>query len=367
MKALHFIRILFLHLCFSPALIFSWNISAESFSEKMLREPPLWMRQHIERDLSLFKKGFSANDVASCLQTLKVMQGIEVAGLVRIRFANEVTRCEPLFPLNSEQSIALEGFLSALQILESFSLLPELDLIVSLCPSFDRPLLLTKTTVPVFAVSKERHNRKVVLIPRLWNPDREILFHSLCNDWERKIGKAIWRGFATDGAYRFYDWDFKPRAHLALRSRHHPELIDAALISSPALDNYIAQWLGSLSLLSSFIPPEELCHYKYLLSLDGKAAPSSFEWQLFSQSLIFKAESNQIEWFYEQLRPGVHYLPFHPDGNELVEKILWAKSHDEEARSIAENGYHFAAEHLLDEEIFIYLYHVLQTYAKLQN
>lgn len=367
MKALHFIRILFLHLCFIPALAFAWNISAESFSEKIQDEPPPWMRQQIECDLSLFKKGVSAQDVDACLQTLKAMQGIEVAGLVRIRYANESTNSEPLFPLNSEQSIALEGFLSALQILESFSLLPEFDLILSLCPSFDRPLLLTKTAVPVFAVSKERHNRKVVLIPRLWNPGREMLYRNLFIDWERKMDKAIWRGFATDGAYRFYDWDFKPRAHLTLRSRHHRELIDAALVPSPELDNYIAGWLGSLSLLSTFIPPEGLSHYKYLLSLDGKAAPSSFEWQLFSQSLIFKAESNQIEWFYEQLRPGVHYLPFDPDGNGLVEKILWAKSHDEEARSIAQNSYHFAMHHFLDEEILIYLYHVLKTYAKLQH
>jgi hypothetical protein len=362
-KLTQFIRSLFSFLFFFHGIALSWNISSECLAEKLQIEPPLWMRQRIESDLSSFQEGLPLTEVALCLQELKKMQGVEVAGLVRIRFVNAKTTCEPLFSLNSEQIAALREFLSALHLLHSVSPLPDFDLILSVCPSFDRPLLLMKTSVPIFAVSKERKNRKVVLIPRLWNSDRETLLHPPSYDWGQKIEKALWRGFATDGPYRFYEWDFKPRARLALRSVQHPDLIDAALVPSPALDDYMAQWLENLSLLSAFKPPGEQCSYKYLLSLDGKAAPSSFEWQLFSQSLIFKTESNQIEWFYEALIPGVHYVPFLPNGNDLIEKILWAKSHDDEARAIAENGSLFAADHLLDEEVFVYLYHVLRAYS----
>ncbi len=283
------------------------------------------------------------------------MQGIEASGLVRIRYSQGTTLCEPLFPLTSDQSITLQGFLSSLLLLDS---LPDLDLILSLGPSFDRPLLLMKTTVPIFAFSKEKHNHKVILIPRIQSA-REFP-----SDWDHKKEIAMWRGYATDGDYRYYDWDFKPRARLALQSRFHRDLLDAAIVSSPSLDPYISRWLDNLTILSPFIPPEQMAQCKYLIALDGKAAPTSLEWQLFSHSLIFKADSNQIEWFHDLLIPGTHYIPFDPLRiDELLEKIAWAKSHDAEAKQIAENGYLFAEEHLSTESRLRYLLQLLVNFS----
>jgi hypothetical protein len=365
MKVAHSIRILFLHLFFFPVLAFSWNVSPQGLLERIHMPPACWMQQRIDQDLSLVEKGLSANEVATSLKNLKSVQGIEIASLVHVQFSNSKARYEPLFALSAEQTRALEAILSAFELIASICPLPDFDLILTLSSSFDRPLCLMHTTVPVFAVSKERHNRKVALIPRLWNSSREELFQRISCEWSDKREIAFWRGFATDGEYRYYDWDFKPRAQLALFSKHQRDLIDAAIVPSPLLDNYIARWIENLSIASPFVYPEAQCHFKYLLALDGKGAASSFEWQLFTQSLLFKADSNKIEWFYDALIPETHYLTFHPETDDLLDQILWAKTHDGEAKAIAENGARFAKENLLDEGALTYLYHLLKRYANL--
>ena len=362
---MQFSKTLFSFLSLFPFLAFSWDISQISLQEKLKNEPPLWMQKRIESDLTYFNQGLSSDEIDLCLKTLASMQESKNAGLVRIHFSEGIGSITPIYPINTEQTKRAEEFLSGLNLLHSLSPIPDLDLILSVSPSFDRPILLLKTSVPIFALSKERHNKKVALIPDLSNKEREAAFKTLPYDWDKKIEKAFWRGFASDGHYGHFDWDTNPRATLCLLSRHHEELLDAGLVPSARLDNSIKYWMDRLSLLSPFTPVEEQSSYKYLLSLDGCASPSSLGWQFFTHSLVFKAESNKIQWFHDELQPGVHYIPFHPRSIDLIEKILWAQSHDENAYYIAEKGYEFAEEHLLDEELFLYLFHLIQSYSRL--
>jgi hypothetical protein len=343
---------------------FAWHVSRASMETKVQSPPPAWMAQGIQRDFAGFKGGFSRADISNCIEELKQMQGIEVAGIVLFGISQDKLSCEPLFPLSAEQRARCDGFMSAVNQLGALFSLPSLDFLISFNRSFDRPLFLTKTSVPVLAISKETHNSKVVLIPRLWDPDREMHLHVFCN-WQQKAEKALWRGSATDGFYGFYDWDCRPRARLALHSRHRRDLVDMAFIPSSDLDNYMTAWMQRLDLVSSFAPSRKQAAYKYLISIDGKSSPSSFEWQLFSGSVVLKGHSNRIEWFYHALSPGRHFVPFNPRGDDLIDKVLWLKSHDKKAKQIAENGYIFAMHHLLDEEALTYLYHVIQSYSLL--
>lgn len=342
----------------------AWHVSRASMETKMQSPPPVWMVQGIQRDLAAFQGGISRARISDCIEQLKQMQGIEVAGLVLFGISQGQFSCEPLFPLSAEQRAHCDGFVSALNQLGVLFPLPSLDFLVSFNRSFDRPLLLTKTSVPVLAISKEKHNSKVVLIPRLWDPDREMHLNVFCT-WQQKVEKALWRGSATDGFYGFYGWDCRPRARLALHSRHRRDLVDMAFIPSSDLDYYMTAWMQRLDLVSSFAPSKEQAAYKYLISIDGKSAPSSFEWQLFSGSVVLKGHSDRIEWFYHALSPGLHFVPFNPSGDELIDQVLWLKSQDKKAQQIAENGYVFAMHHLLDEEALTYLYHVLQSYSLL--
>lgn len=294
------------------------------------------------------------------------MQGIEATGLALITIAEGQIAFEPFFPLSTQQNSCLQGFLSALNALSAISPLPSLSFLMTFQPGFDRPLLVKETTVPIFAISKERGNHKVVLVPRLWNPEREKSAELFCG-WEEKKEKALFRGATTDGSYGYYDWDFKPRARLALRSRFHRGILDAALIPSASLSPYIDNWMNGMGLLTSYMQPKDQIHFKYLIAMDGRSTPSSLEWQLFSGSAILKTRSNKIEWFYAGLDPDFHYIEFRPDSEDLIEKIQWLKAHNTEAKEIAGNARAFATENLLDDSAFAYLYRVLQTYSALYS
>ena len=46
--------------------------------------------------------------------------------------------------------------------------------------------------------------------------------------------------------------------------------------------------------------------------------------------MVLKQESSYYEHFYNELRPWEHYIPIRADLGDLLEKIQWAREHDEE-------------------------------------
>lgn len=70
--------------------------------------------------------------------------------------------------------------------------------------------------------------------------------------------------------------------------------------------------------------------YKYQINLDGTVAAYRFPYLMGGNSVVLKQDSPYYEHFYKSLEPGKHYIPFKRDLSDLREKILWAKSHDEE-------------------------------------
>jgi len=46
--------------------------------------------------------------------------------------------------------------------------------------------------------------------------------------------------------------------------------------------------------------------------------------------VVLKQDSIYYEHFYNELQPWKHYIPFKSDLSDLLEKLQWAKEHDEE-------------------------------------
>jgi hypothetical protein len=55
-------------------------------------------------------------------------------------------------------------------------------------------------------------------------------------------------------------------------------------------------------------------------------------------SVILKVEGKYDLWVEQLLQDGVNYISVKEDLSDLIEKIEWCKSHDEECKTIAENG-----------------------------
>ena len=90
------------------------------------------------------------------------------------------------------------------------------------------------------------------------------------------------------------------------------------------------------------------------MNIDGTVSAYRFPYLLAGDSVVFKQDSEYYEHFYRDLKPGVHYVPIKADLSDLVKKIQWAKSHDEDVRKIGINGRRYAVNHLLPKDVLCY-------------
>ncbi|MEI8365360.1 MAG: glycosyl transferase family 90 [Parachlamydiaceae bacterium] len=88
---------------------------------------------------------------------------------------------------------------------------------------------------------------------------------------------------------------------------------------------------------------------------------------LWSNSVVLKQTSDNIQWYYLGIKPYEHYIPVANNFSDLIDKIKWAKEHDNEARQIALNGTQFVLNNLRKENTQLYLFLLLTKYAELQK
>jgi hypothetical protein len=132
-------------------------------------------------------------------------------------------------------------------------------------------------------------------------------------------------------------------------SDRYPALIDAKFVDQKR---------------PTFVSPEDHLRYKYLISIDGaRCAWERFIWHLHSNSLVFKNESAQKQWFYNGILPYVHYIPV-KDEQSLLAAIGWAKMHPIEVQSIIQNASTFVEENLSLEDMYHYFMVLIQEYSK---
>jgi hypothetical protein len=83
---------------------------------------------------------------------------------------------------------------------------------------------------------------------------------------------------------------------------------------------------------------QEQSKYKYIIHLDGNVAAYRLLKTMLLGSVILKVEGKYDLWVEQLLQDGVNYISVKEDLSDLIEKIEWCKSHDEECKTIAENG-----------------------------
>lgn len=62
---------------------------------------------------------------------------------------------------------------------------------------------------------------------------------------------------------------------------------------------------------------------------------------LAGDSVVLKQDSGYYEHFYNELRPWEHYIPIRADLGDLLEKIQWARDHDEEVLMMIMDAVHY--------------------------
>ncbi|KAM4796104.1 protein O-glucosyltransferase 3 [Rhinophrynus dorsalis] len=170
--------------------------------------------------------------------------------------------------------------------------------------------------------------------------------------WNNKTEQAFFRGRDSRDE----------RLQLVQMSKKYPELLDAG-ITGYFFFRELEKELGKASLVGFF----DFFNYKYQVNVDGTVAAYRFPYLMLGDSLVLKQASPYYEHFYSSMKPWKHYVPFKRNLSDLLEKIQWAKEHNEEARNIAKEGQALARELLQPHRLYCYYYNVFQKYVKLQT
>jgi protein glucosyltransferase len=121
------------------------------------------------------------------------------------------------------------------------------------------------------------------------------------------------------------------------------------------------------------VPLEDHCAYKYLFNFRGVAASFRHRHLFLCNSLVFHVGNDYQEFYYDEMKPWVHYVPVTSTPNvgpseANVEKAIdFALENPDLAKRIADEGHRFIMEHLRVADVEEYWARLLGRYRSLQN
>jgi hypothetical protein len=151
------------------------------------------------------------------------------------------------------------------------------------------------------------------------------------------------------------------RLKLVKMSKNYTDLINASLTNFFFFRDQMEEY-GPQSPYISFF---DFFQYKYQMNIDGTVAAYRLPYLLAGNSLVLKQESKYYEFFYNQLKPNVHYIPVDKELNNLIEMMNNLNENNEQIEQIINNSRLFALDNLLPEHIYCYHFNLFNKYAKL--
>jgi len=115
------------------------------------------------------------------------------------------------------------------------------------------------------------------------------------------------------------------------------------------LDIRSIDWTNKFGFMSM---PELVKTYSLLLDIEGYGYSGRLKYLLFSLRPLLLVDRPQKEFFFEFLKPWVHYIPVNRDLSDLLEQVLWAKNNYHEALKIAKAAAEFAEKYCTREAAF---------------
>lgn len=195
--------------------------------------------------------------------------------------------------------------------------------------------------------------------------------------WDEKIPTAIWRGASTglgtteSDNIRLFMYKYGQRGEMDtdgnlfvnvginkwnLRPRKHK--------NNPYLRTILKEDFDMVK--SPYMSPLEQAKYKYILHLPGHTCAYRLGTELFSGSVVLLYPCPNKLWFFDMIKPWVHYVPIEKefDEEEIKNKIRWCKENDEKCREIVKNAREFADTHLTLDGILNFLQKLLSSISK---
>ena len=314
----------------------SCHIDKLLLGEKIKAGLPKWAKAQIQEDLAKFNK-LTTTELGAFHKKFDML----------FRFQIKDGKLKTFYKDNLDILPAYKIMKDMFEYLAKNRHVPNTDFLMGLGDYFQSPI---KLTIPIFVFAKdldEPFEKDFILVPDWMNlRDTAEIRPSIRKAnkkflWESKKPMLFWRGsIASSTGFR---------EKLVALSSCYPELINAQFVDKRTV---------------KFVKPEDHLDYKYLISVDGiRCTWVRLVWHLHSNSLVFKHQSNQVQWFYKGIQPYVHYVPV-KDEYSLLERIQWAQSHPLEVRTIVENASLFVEKNLALEDMYHYFIVLLSEYTK---
>ncbi len=353
------------------------SLEPKLFYQKLREPTPQWMTEQIEKDLAPFQKELSQKYLDELWAKFN-----EDFYFIRVRVAQgQLTFEKSKFAVNYKMTKPMIGALTELHALTP---LPDMDFIFTL-----HDVSLTKYSSllnadypsgppgPIFAITKNKLESGIIIMPDWYalhefHPDKTKILEGrrlMLSSWESKYPILFFRG-GDSGVFDRMNWRNCARPKLVALSLQHPDLIDAKFNyflpyeDDPSIRNQMVRE----GMLGRHVPIEYFPRFRYLMDVDGHSANTPrVALCLYSGSVLFKQTSNNTLWFFTKLKPYVHFIPVAEDLSDIFTQIEWAKNHDEECKKIALNAFQVAEETLRSENVYLYLYRLLEAYSKKQK
>lgn len=338
---------------------------------------PSWMHGQIKDDFSSCESKINQELINKTMQDLKGKFSVwsPTASVARIKIENNKILIFQNYIDYSGYDIRLKNFLRTLTDLSKIIILPDIDFIINVA---DCNSLSEYYQVPVFTfcVSKNR-KKNSILVPdcdscQFWLKDIEQVYEgNRLFPWLSKKKQAFWRGnttgFVDEQLLNISNYKENHRMKLVALSRANKQLLDAKFNYTFNIDKALIAELNKLGYIANTVSVKNHIRYKYQICIDGYSASwARLYWQLACNCVTLKQDSQWITWFHNALVPYKHYIPVKNDMGDLIDKIKWAKENDGKVAAIANNANKFFNENLRYEHILLYLFLVLNEYAKLQ-
>lgn len=324
-------------------------ISAERVEQK-LAQPAAWAEEQIASDFATYtdvsKQNVQATFDAFPANKWVVMFTVKDGKLT-------VQRKD--YEMNGAQTRGLEIYTNIFDYMAKKGYVKDVSFLLRLSDLFvDLTDLENFNIAPILTTAKDpsgKLDRNLVLVPDFMSLEDipkfapRILYANKLYPWEKKDNKVLWRGGHADvSGYR---------QKIVEYSESHPEsMVDA-------------RWADDKN-SPYFMLPEDQVKAKFVLNVDGHGpAWTRPIWQLLSNSVMVKQQSDLLQWYYNALQPDAHYIVTPLDPADLEPTL--SKYTDEQLQTIAMNGHEFAKNNLLIDDMVSYLIMAVQKYEQLQN
>ena len=165
----------------------------------------------------------------------------------------------------------------------------------------------------------------------------------------------VWRGALNWGG-AFTRPDEIPRARLALLCREASGVdVKLTKVGETMAHNrpfqLLVDYVQEEGLLAESWPMARFGDFKYVVDIDGYGNAWGLMEKLILGCCILKVETPYEQWFYDRLRPWVHYVPVKGDLSDLHERIAWCRENDAQSEWIAANGWRLAQSATFEAEL----------------